>query len=85
MAQSLLSTGVLGRALPGTPDVGEIARLRLRQCPYPILRQVHCRYHEGVLILCGNVPTFYMKQIAQTVVSSLDQVEQIDNRIVVAL
>ncbi len=63
--------------------VAEIARQRLRQSPYPILRRIHCRYHAGVLMLTGEVPTFYMKQIAQTLVRDVEQVEQIENRLIV--
>lgn len=71
-------------ACANTNDVAETAQQRLRECSYSSLRGVNCRYHEGVLVLTGVVPTFYMKQMAQTLMRNLDQVELIDNRIVVS-
>ena len=65
-------------------NVAEIAQQRLKKCSYPALRGVNCRSQEGVLVLTGVVPTFYMKQIAQTLMRSLNQVELIDNRLVVS-
>ena len=65
--------------------VAESAQQRLRDCPYTQLRRVQCRFHEGVLVLSGELPTFYLKQIAQTLVHGLDQVDVIDNRIRVSM
>jgi hypothetical protein len=64
--------------------VGEIAQQRLRQSPYVALRYVQCRFDEGVLIMTGNVPTFYTKQMAQEFLRDMNQVSQIDNRLVVS-
>jgi hypothetical protein len=38
---------------------------------------------EGVLIVRGNVPTFYLKQVLQTALKNLDGVRLIDNQVVV--
>lgn len=62
----------------------EDAQRRLRQCPYPILRQVRCAIQDDVLVLSGVVPTFYAKQIAQELLRDLESIAQIDNRLVVA-
>lgn len=48
---------------------------------YFALRRVACAYHEGVLILRGRVPSFYLKQVAQTIVKNAVEGIQIDNRI----
>lgn len=64
-----------------TPDVAEIAMKLLRSCSHSPVRRVQCRFHEGVLILSGQVPTFYMKQVAQELLRNLQRVEQIDNRL----
>ncbi|WP_442510357.1 BON domain-containing protein [Novipirellula sp. SH528] len=55
-----------------------------RTCPYSSIRNVQCRFHEGVLILNGEVPSFHMKQTAQELVRHVLRVEQIDNRLTVA-
>jgi len=44
-------------------------------------RQIACEYHEGTLILRGQVSSFYEKQLAQEAVRTLEGVEQIVNRI----
>jgi hypothetical protein len=51
------------------------AELCLRTCSYLALRAIHCSYHNGILTLHGRVPTFYMKQIAQELVSKASHVE----------
>lgn len=53
----------------------------LRASGYRALAKISCEYHEGVLILRGNVPTFYMKQVAQTQVKEMAGVQQVDNRL----
>ncbi len=66
-----------------TCEIAGIANEMMRRSPYASLRQVTCRFQEGVLILSGQVPSFYMKQMAQESVRNLSQVVQIDNRLVV--
>ncbi len=50
----------------------------------------HFRYHtnsitlesqDGHLVITGRLPSFYLKQMLQTVLSTLPEVQQIDNRI----
>jgi len=36
---------------------------------------------DGVLVLRGCLPTYYLKQIAQEVVAYLEGVESVDNQI----
>jgi osmotically-inducible protein OsmY len=47
----------------------------LRDCNYSALRGIDCSYHNGVLTLRGQVPTFYMKQVAQELASKASRVE----------
>jgi osmotically-inducible protein OsmY len=61
--------------------VAERAESRLRSNPYLALKNVSCEYCEGVLTLRGCLPTYYLKQIAQTAVARLDGVERIVNDI----
>ncbi len=66
---------------PGRPTVAEAALERLRRSCYRQLRQVTCHFHEGVLILHGQLPSYYLKQHAQEAVMDLKGVEEIINRI----
>jgi osmotically-inducible protein OsmY len=56
-----------------------VRRLRQDQCLRN--RDVTCEFHEGVLILRGCLPTYYLKQLAQTLAAQVDGVQQLDNRI----
>jgi hypothetical protein len=72
-------------ALPPRPAQSQVvvegAEHRLRCNPYLALKNVSCEYREGVLILRGCLPSYYLKQMAQTAVAQLDGVRQIVNEI----
>lgn len=60
------------------------ARRQLALSAYPAVRQVGCQYQNGVLCLIGTVPSFYMKQMAQSaVLHQLEGLVVIDNQLVV--
>lgn len=61
------------------------AESRLLKSPYLELRRVSCEFRTGILTLRGRVSTYYLKQIAQTVVRQVGGVEEIDNQLDVAL
>ncbi|MBC8354098.1 MAG: BON domain-containing protein [Planctomycetes bacterium] len=65
-------------------DVAESAEVRLQHSPYRTIRNVSCRFDDGVLTLVGRVPTFHHKQLAQTAVAGLSGVNQVDNQIEVS-
>ena len=52
---------------------------RLVDSSYPELRTISCDFSDGVLSLRGKVPSFYLKQIAQSLVFPLDGVAQLRN------
>lgn len=56
----------------------------LRATSYAQLRDVSCELELGVLTLRGRVSSFYMKQIAQTLVREVPGVSQVVNLIQVA-
>jgi osmotically-inducible protein OsmY len=56
----------------------------LEQSNYLALRRLRCEFHDGRLVLNGRVPTYYLKQVAQTIVRQLPAVRRIDNRVDVA-
>lgn len=60
------------------------AQSRLRKSGYHELHLISCEFHEGVLTLRGRVSTFYLKQVAQTLIRALDGVGQVNNRLEVA-
>jgi osmotically-inducible protein OsmY len=61
--------------------LAERARQRLRAQPYRQLWMIVCECHEGLLTLRGAVSSYYLKQVAQAAVVSLDGVEEIINRV----
>jgi osmotically-inducible protein OsmY len=69
------------RTSPREKPLVEQAVERLRNSPYLPLREVSCEYRRGVLSLRGEVATFYLKQLAQTTVSDLDGIDEIQNEI----
>ena len=71
------------RTRAGTHEVVKMAQQRLQESPYLALRSVDCEFYQGVLTLTGEVPTYYTKQMAQTLVRGLDQVQRIENRLFV--
>lgn len=70
---------------PARAEVTRRAERMLRQCGYRPLSEVRCSFQDGVLSLHGSVPTYYMKQVAQTVVGKLEEVRRIDNQLDVEL
>lgn len=63
--------------------VVEGAETRLRCNSYLALKNVSCEFREGVLTLRGCLPSYYLKQMAQTAVARLDGVDRIVNEIMV--
>jgi osmotically-inducible protein OsmY len=45
------------------------------------LRGVRCRFADGSVTLSGDVVSYYLKQIAQTIVGSLPQVQRVYNQL----
>jgi hypothetical protein len=73
---------------PRTPSpdpqagIQAVAERALRGGPYPALKRLSCDCREGVLVLRGCLPSYYLKQVAQEVVAHQVQgVGRIDNQI----
>ena len=64
--------------------VADRVACRLRQDQSLSNRDVTCVFFDGVLILRGCLPTYYLKQLAQTLAAQVEGVRQIDNRIEVS-
>jgi hypothetical protein len=68
-------------------------RMTIEQQAYSLVDS-HCHFHrragrfefhcdEDVLIVRGNVPTFYLKQLLQCVLQDVEGVRSIDNQVIV--
>jgi hypothetical protein len=59
----------------------KMAERKLHSQPYQPLKNVSCDWLDGVLVLQGCLPSYYLKQVAQEVVARLEGVDAVDNRI----
>lgn len=68
-----------------TPDavcrVGRLAETCLHSSTHSALRKVTARYRAGTVTLHGQVPSFYLKQLAQAMVGKLAEVERVENEL----
>lgn len=57
-------------------------RLIAQPNPYAFyFRTIQIQYRDGTLILRGELPTFYLKQMLQTCLRDIEGVERIDNEV----
>lgn len=75
---SALSGRAIKEAVEGS------AAERLRSSSYRQTRHVRCEFHDGVLTLHGRVSSYYIKQLVQALVSSLEFVVVVRNQVEVA-
>jgi hypothetical protein len=61
------------------------ARNRLRRSSYRELHHIFCHFNDGILSLRGRVPSFYLKQLAQTLLNGLEGVWELNNQLKVDL
>ena len=62
-------------------SAAELSERQLRNSPYLALRNVTCDSQDGVLVLRGCLPSYFLKQMAQAVVSHVEGVKKILNQI----
>lgn len=63
-------------------DVLRSVRRRIDDCQHGfIFRKVSAEFHEGELILRGKVPSFYLKQNLQQLLSTIPSVSKITNQV----
>jgi osmotically-inducible protein OsmY len=63
--------------------IESLVRSAYRRYGYTQLDKVDCHVDRNTLVLTGELPTFHLKQVAQTIAMSLPQVAYVDNRITV--
>lgn len=84
VARAARKNGSFGyQEIPTTSDVVEKARGMLEKDPLFRGRAslIKIEVCEGQLVLEGRLPSFYLKQMLQTILRDVEGVEQIDNRI----
>jgi osmotically-inducible protein OsmY len=81
------TNGELARGPEGDPTssaqkaVEARIRARLDEAPYGCLRRISCELQDGVLALRGRVPSHYLKQVAQSLLCSIEGVREIRNEL----
>jgi hypothetical protein len=54
-----------------TADIGVLvarARAQLGRSPYRALQYVSCEYDDGAVVISGRLPSYYLRQLALTIV-----------------
>jgi osmotically-inducible protein OsmY len=64
---------------------GRQAEGLLRQSGYLALRGVACDARDGVITLRGRLPSYYLKQVAQSIAARIEGVRRVVNEIEVAV
>lgn len=67
--------------LDDSGDLVEAVETRLRRSLYLELRRVVCTLRDGILTLEGCVSSYYLRQIAQSLIEGAAGVEAIDNQL----
>ena len=62
-------------------SVTELAQARLLGTGHAELGQLICEHDSGILRLRGQLPNYYMKQLAQELLRDLEGVDQIVNAV----
>ena len=63
--------------------IESLVKSAFRRHGYTQLDNVNCHVDRNTVVLTGELPTFHLKQVAQTIAMSLPQVAYIDNQIIV--
>lgn len=78
----MFQTMEMSHAESSIPKLGAqqavIVEDRLRKSPYLPLRSLKCSYYQGKLLLSGQVATFYLKQLAQSLARSAGEIEVVN-------
>jgi BON domain len=79
-----MGAAVISRVKPHDCSIREAVRWVLHETGYAPLRKIQCDVLDGVVELTGSVPSFYVKQLAQTAVLRIEQIRGIKNLLRVA-
>lgn len=67
--------------MPAPVHVVHEAQRRLEESSHHFRRSIQCEFESGTLYVSGAVPSFYLKQTAQSLLSDIDGVQQIQNEV----
>ena len=70
----------LSPSAPASQVVVEV-RNKLQSSSHRFQDHVFCEFDGGVLRMTGRLPSFYLKQLAQSLAERVAGIEHIDNRI----
>src|ERR1700739_2607139 len=62
-------------------SIGQLAERELQKSPYYFLKGLSCDFRDGVLTLRGSVPFAQLRACAERIVSRVDGVETVVNRV----
>lgn len=65
--------------MSATTHVVHEAERRLESSSHLFRRSIHCEFEEGTLYVSGAVPSFYLKQTAQSLVAGIEGVQRVCN------
>ena len=66
---------------PDSKKTAEAAKHRILHQPHLAMQRIWCEFDRGRLFLRGQVPSFYLKQLAQEAVIGMNGVRQVVNEI----
>ena len=66
---------------PTDAKTAEAAKRRILHQPHLAMQRLWCEFDQGRLHLRGQVPSFYLKQLAQEAVVGMEGVHQVVNEI----
>ncbi len=72
---------VAARRVADDEEIIQATLRNLRALGYDGLQSITCEHHEGMLVLRGCVPSYFMKQLAQTVASKISGVKIVVNSV----
>jgi osmotically-inducible protein OsmY len=73
---------LIGRTSGSHPQkLAQAARTRLQRTPYAIIRRLNCDCRGTILVLRGELPSFYYKKLAQEAVGGIQGVTQVVNEV----
>jgi hypothetical protein len=61
-------------------DLQRLVLGTLRASDYPPVRELTCEVLDGVVILSGRVPSYYLKQMAQALILRLGRIAELRNQ-----
>jgi len=69
---------------PSAQAIAEAARQRLANSPYRSIQRLSCEVEGRILMLHGQLPSFYQNQLAQETVAGIEGVDRVVNLVEVA-